>query len=244
MDLWLAFVAGVFGSFHCVGMCGPIVLAYAAQHRVEQGDRSPRLLAAVPMHMLYNGGRVLAYAVVGAVFGAAGGAITSLREIGAWVSIAAGVTMVVAGVLLSGLLPGIFLWEGGGWFRRLHIRTVGRVLALRSPGAPLLIGLLTPFLPCGLLYAMVIGAAASGGALEGSTTMLAFGAGIAPALLLTGIASSFLGARLRASANRVAAVLVIVMGTLLILRGAGVPMPFMGQGHHHPSMQGQSTRPM
>src|SRR5512141_3103255 len=100
MDLWLSFVAGIFGSLHCVGMCGPIVLAYASQRRSVQAEIPQGTLSAMPMHLLYNGGRVMAYALVGAVVGALGGTITSLREIGVWVSVAAGITMVVAGVLL------------------------------------------------------------------------------------------------------------------------------------------------
>jgi uncharacterized protein len=235
MDLWLSFVAGMFGSLHCVGMCGPIVLAYATQRRAAQADAPRGVLATLPMHLLYNGGRVLSYAAVGAVVGALGGTITSLRGIGVWVSVVAGVVTIVAGVLLLGIFSTSSLWKGGerSWFRRFHLRTIGRVLALRSPGAPLLIGLLTPFLPCGLLYAMVISAAATGSAWNGAMMMLAFGAGIVPALLATGIASSFFGTRLRASANRIAAFTIILMGILLIFRGVGVPMPFMGPGHNH-----------
>ncbi len=242
MDLSLAFVAGFFGSLHCVGMCWPIVLAYAAQRRVARPESVPSVPSTLPMHLLYNGGRVLAYAVVGGVVGAIGGAITSLRDIGAVVSIVAGTAMVIAGVTLVGIIPRFSLWEGGeqSWFRRLHVRTIGRILALRSPAAPLLIGLLTPFLPCGLLYSIVMSAAAAGSAFGGAMVMLAFGAGIVPALVATGVASSFLGTKLRSSANRIAAFLIILMGVLLIMRGAGIPMPVLGPGHGEHSMHDHS----
>ena len=81
--------------------------------------------------------------------------------------------------------------------------------------------ILTPLLPCGMLYAMVLKAAETGSASSGALTMLAFAVGTVPALLLTGMATTFLSVRLRLHATRIAALVVIAMGMLLMVRGVG-----------------------
>jgi sulfite exporter TauE/SafE len=236
MDYALPFLAGVLGSLHCVGMCGAIVVAYAFRSGGDPGGASPASVAsALPMHLTYNAGRVLSYAAIGALAGLIGGVIGTVRTAGTWFSLVTGGLMVVTGVLMLDLFPGIRVREGGeaAWIRRLHIRSLVNLLSLKTLESKFYIGFLTPLLPCGLLYAMFLKAAATGTPLYGALTMLLFGAGIVPSLLLTGLLSSYAGIRIRLYATKIAAVTIIIMGATIVLRGAGIPLPFMGGMHEH-----------
>jgi uncharacterized protein len=221
LDFSLSFILGFLTSMHCIGMCGGIVACYA----VQRG--SGQVLAGLPGHLSYNAGRLLSYTFLGGVAGQAGRILGSLHVIGPWFSIAAGALLLVIGVILLGAIPGWKLQEPGSqsWLRRLHLQSVAGLLQNRSTEGAFYVGLLTPFLPCGMLYAMALKAAETGSAASGAITMLAFGAGTVPALLLTGVATTYMSVRLRLYATRVAALVVVVMGVLLIMRGIGkLPM--------------------
>jgi sulfite exporter TauE/SafE len=236
MDYALPFLAGVLGSFHCIGMCGAIVLAYSLRSGASPATASPASLAGtLPMHLSYNAGRVLSYAAVGALAGLLGGIIGTVQAAGVWFSLIAGSLMVLTGILMLDLLPGIRIWEGGEstWIRRLHIQSLVNLLSLKTLESKFYIGLLTPLLPCGLLYSMFLKAAATGTPFNGAITMLLFGAGIVPSLLVTGLVSSYAGIRVRLYASKIAAVTIIIMGASIVMRGAGVPLPFMGGMHDH-----------
>jgi len=237
VDLSLAFLAGVFGSMHCVGMCGAIVLAYST----ADGTIRPSVFSDLPSHLVYNGGRVLSYTAIGALAGLLGGVVDPVRVAGTWFSLTAGIVMVLSALLMLGIVPRMNLWEGSGqtWLRRLHLQAVVSLLSLRTLESKLYVGLLTPFLPCGLLYSMFLQAAATRTPFGGALTMAVFGAGIVPALILTGLVSAYAGIRLRHYATRLAAFTILVMGLTMIMRGAGVPFPFMGghEVHVHPGAE-------
>jgi sulfite exporter TauE/SafE len=217
MDLTLSLIAGFFTSLHCIGMCGGLVACYAVQ------PGSGRVLTGLPSHLSYNGGRLLSYSFLGGVAGLAGKALGSLHTIGPWFSIVAGVFMVGLGLVMFGIVPGWNLQEPNsqGWLRRLHLQSVADLLQHRSPEGAFYVGLLTPLLPCGMLYAMALKAAETASVASGALTMLAFGAGTVPALFATGIITTLASVRLRLHATRVAALIVIVMGVLLVIRGVG-----------------------
>ncbi len=221
MDITLSFVIGFFTSMHCIGMCGGLVACYA----VQRG--SGQVLAGLGSHLSYNAGRLLSYTFLGGMAGFAGNFLGSMHLIGPWFSLIAGVLMVAAGLLMLGIVPSWNLQEPGSasWLRRLQFRSIADLLRDRSREGALYVGLLTPLLPCGMLYAMVLKAAETGNAPTGALTMLAFGAGTVPAMFLTGIATTYLSIRLRLYATRIAALVVLGMGVLLIVRGAG-KIPF------------------
>lgn len=248
MDYLLPFLAGLLGSLHCVGMCGAIVVAYALRSGADPSGASPAsVVSTLPMHLTYNAGRVFSYAIVGALAGLVGGIIGSVQAAGTWFSLIAGGLMIVTGILMLDLIPAIRIWEGGEtiWIRRLHIRSLVNLLSLKTLESKFTIGLLTPLLPCGLLYAMFLKAAATGNALNGALTMLLFGAGIIPSLVLTGLVSSYAGINVRVYATKIAAVMIIIMGVTIVMRGAGVPLPFMGgmHDHHEESASGHDAHP-
>ncbi len=198
-------------------MCGGLVACYA----VQRG--SGQVLAGLPSHLSYNAGRLLSYTFLGAVAGLAGNMLGSLRMAGPWFSLIAGVLMAAVGLLMLGIVPGWNLQEPGrqSWLRRLHLQAVADLLQDRSREGALYVGLLTPLLPCGMLYAMILKAAETSHAASGALIMLAFGAGTVPALVVTGMFTTYMSFRFRLYATRLAALIVVFMGVLLIMRGAG-----------------------
>jgi sulfite exporter TauE/SafE len=229
-DLSLVLVAGVLSSLHCVGMCGPIVLAYSVGGAARTDGEATSTARMLGLHAAYNGGRILSYSLVGALAGVFGMAFASVQTAGEYVSVVGGAVMVLAGLALLGLLPlpaAFVKGTAGKGLVRLH----GALLGSRSLGSKLALGVLTPLLPCGILYAMVLRAAAEHDMGRGALIMALFAAGMTPALWLMGSFSSVLSARLRKGAERLAAATVILMGILLILRGLHVPyLSWIGLG--------------
>lgn len=215
-----AFLAGFFGSTHCLGMCGAIVMLF------EQtgADGTPPWAR----RLLYNTGRLGFYALLGAVAGFAG----------ATVSTAAGLSIlrIAAGLLVVALaLNLLFDWRLTGSLERAgsviwqRLRPLTRhVIPVSNPTRALGAGFLWGALPCGLVYSAVALAATSGSPASGAMTMLCFWLGTMPLLLLVGAS----GQRLRQwsasrGMRRVAGVLMLAIGVYavlpLALQSPGVP---------------------
>lgn len=207
----VAFLGGVAGSLHCIGMCGGFPLALA---RASGGS-------AVARQLLYNAGRLNTLAFVGALSGAFGAAVAASGAFQAGeraLAIVAGVLMVVIGLEMLGLV-GRFSARAAALTQRTLTRLLSGVLGAPSPLAPLALGVFNAFLPCQLIYAFAARAAATASALDGALVMLAFGAGTVPAMLALGSAPLVVTPRLRWHLSRVAGVLVLGFGVLTLARG-------------------------
>ncbi|MHB1047837.1 MAG: sulfite exporter TauE/SafE family protein [Thermoanaerobaculia bacterium] len=203
---------GLLGGFgHCVGMCSPFVLFVSRRYVAPDAGRA----AAFRAQLWYTAGRVLTYAILGALAGALGGVVQlagALLGLQRAASVVAGAVLVLwALVALSDLVPG--LETGGSLFAKVAARLKGRV-----PGHPFAIGLFLGLLPCGLLYSAVIAAVARGGPLEGALALAFFGLGTAPALLGVSLADELL-ARHRAFVNRLSQVFLLAMGAWFLWTG-------------------------
>lgn len=208
INLISAFVVGLLGGVHCVGMCGGIVGA------LSLGLPSQRQL---PLLIAYNLGRIGSYTVAGAVMGAMGFYFSALLP----VQNAQRILLAFAGIFM--ILLGLYL---GGWWNLLtrierlggllwrRIEPLGRgLLPVRSIRQALLLGVLWGWLPCGLVYSALVWTVSSGGASQGGLLMLAFGLGTLPNLLLMGVAAAQLQRWVRKPATRaVAGGLVILFG--------------------------------
>ena len=174
------FLVGLLGGAHCVGMCGGIVGALAMG--------SP---ARWSMHLAYNGGRILSYAIAGAIAGALGAAGLGLEgQVPARLILYlfANLMLVALGLYLIGVTRALAFTErlGQSLWRRLQPLTRRFLPATRVAQAfPL--GMLWGWLPCGLVYSALASALSAGSAQRGALLMLAFGAGTLPNLLLAGI---------------------------------------------------------
>lgn len=227
-DLLAIFLVGLLGSAHCVGMCGGFVVAIAQVN----GSSARRLQLHQTVYYL---GKTLTYAVLGALAGAFGAAVGALLS-GAQqlLSIGLGVFLVLVGLGLVGMLR---RFAGPVGLARLPILTnaIGRMLRRRSRGATFSLGLLNGLLPCGLVYAMMAMAAATGRPAMGALTMAVFGLSTIPALYLVAITSFLLRPAWRARLQMVSGVLVIAIGLLTIVRGTPALDAAMQQFHgdHH-----------
>ena len=223
IELPLAFVGGLLGTAHCVGMCGPFAITI--------GTGALSWSSNLMRQLSYSAGRIFTYAFLGAIAGYVGfrisGKATSLVPIQAALSILAGCLLLWQGLRAAGWMPRLF---GGG------TTVAGNCFAksaftpfLTAPGwqNAFLAGLLTGFLPCGLLYAYLALAVSGGSFAFGMTLMIAFGAGTVPLMVVTGLAASVIQMAARRKLLKVAAVCVILTGVASIHRGVSfVPAAF------------------
>ena len=195
------FFLGFLGSGHCVGMCGPLVVAFPGQ--------SGRFGA----HLCYHGGRILTYVVIGAVMGALGGGWGALAEELArgqvWLSLLVALVLLVLGLFRLGIL------REPDWLSVTPAQgersALFRDARAGRPRALFLTGLLMGTLPCGLSYAAFVRTLAAGGWGQGAMQALAFGLGTLPALLLVGTAAMGLLQRRRRLSDTVAGVVMVAM---------------------------------
>ena len=209
-----AFLVGLLGGVHCVGMCGGIVGALTAGLPREVRSSLPRL---TPFQLAYNGGRIAGYTLAGALMGALGTllvqAIPFQYAQRALYAIAA-VFMILLGLYLSGWWRGLGRLEeiGGILWRRLE--PFGRrLLPIRTPWHALGVGLVWAWIPCGLVYSVLIWSISAGSPSQGALLMLAFGLGTLPNLLAMGMLA---GAAARVAGTRwvrqAAGIIVLAFG--------------------------------
>jgi len=203
-------------------MCGMIVLSYAVKG-VKGGSFAQRLTP----HLAYQTAKIFSYMAVGLALGAIGAAF-DIGGIRGWVMVAAGAFMVLLGLNMTGRVP---------WLKRLTLKPPAFLLKALSATrrkaneqaaaeghvsivTPLTFGLLTGLMPCGPLQAAQLAAAGAGSPIQGATVMLGFGLGTAPLMLAFGTASGFLTAKFKDRMMVAAAVIIIVLGLVMLNRGA------------------------
>lgn len=211
------FIASLLGSLHCAGMCGGFVSFYSAADPSRGWRRTVS-------HLAYNGGRLLTYVVLGAIFGALGKAVDlagSLAGVGRVAFVTAAVLMIVWGVwtLLLALnvrlptvtLPG-FLLRGS---RRVFEGLQDKPPVFRAG----LLGLSSTFLPCGWLYAYAVMAAGTGSPFKGMLVMAVFWGGTVPVLAGIGTGVQLLTGGFRKRLPVVTALALILVGVMVLAGG-------------------------
>ena len=215
-----AFFVGLLGGVHCLGMCGSIVGAFAAQlpkpspqssdgtasHSTSplenngqvagypasgRGGEREKPFSIFAFHLAYNGGRLASYMLVGALAGALGQAGLLLRDavpVQHLLFALSSLMLIALGLYLAGIWGVVRHIErlGGALWRHLQPLTRG-LLPITTTVRALLLGMLWGWLPCGLVYSVLVTALASGSAQSGALTMLAFGFGTLPNLLAIGL---------------------------------------------------------
>lgn len=236
MDISVAiltlFLAGLAGSLHCIGMCGPILLGLSQSFRAEnpandsdiEQNESPR--SNTFDFVWYHVGRIWTYGMLGFIGGLLG------RELGqrstwlGWqqtVGLGFGAVVVLTGLALVGILPGVNLdrllhscafkrFGPKGWFRSLIMQ--------RTVGSRLLIGAVMGLLPCGLVYGALLIAVGVQSPLFSAIGMIAFGIGTIPALSAVLIGSHLIPSRWRVHGSRLAGIVVMLTGAWMIWRSA------------------------
>ena len=217
----LFFIAGIAGSFHCIGMCGGFPIALGSV-----SNRSPSRKAL--NQLLYNSGRIFTYTFLGILLGYLSLRINEIKPIlnaQLIVSVIAGIFMILIGLQILGMLgeraiPG---------FTPIYIfikKALASFIGYKSLGAPFYLGIFNGFLPCPLIYAFLFKAATSGSPDKGGMTMLSLGLGTIPTMFLLGSLSGFISPRIRAKVSLIPGLVVLIFGIITIAR-ALLPLNFL-----------------
>jgi sulfite exporter TauE/SafE len=209
------FMIGVLGSFHCIGMCGPIALSL----RVPAGSGS-RALAI----LLYNLGRITTYALFGLVFGMIGRQVF----IGGYqrtLSIAMGVFVLSFLFLFRYINRGVIYENKFTKYVKTGLQRLFR--SEQKFYTFFLVGLLNGFLPCGLVYVAIGSAIATGSMLHSTLMMIAFGAGTLPVMYAIPAMGKYISVESRNQVHKAVPVFIAIMGILLILRGMNLGIPYV-----------------
>lgn len=220
MELIPAIIIGFLGSFHCIGMCSPIVLALPANKLFGW--------SFVKSRSIYNLGRVLTYSFLGAIFGLLGNriALFGFQQI---VSIILGV-LIISMVIIPGRIRSFLIPSSAINYYNYKLKSF--FIPFFKKGSSLsffIIGILNGFLPCGFVYIGIAGAIAVSyhGVLYSILFMALFGAGTIPAMFGSSMIGSFLSINLKQRLFRLIPVFTLVLGIILVFRGLNLGIPYL-----------------
>ena len=211
----LAFFTGLFGSIHCIGMCGPLAFAVPSIHQ-------QRWLIIFDK-LIYNLGRTLTYTLLGVLIGLAGQQLW-LAGMQQTISILTGVFIILAAT--SRILK---LSIGNGvWFSGF-VQSFNKLLgyALRHKAGHLIVGILNGFLPCGFVYLAMAGALNTGSVIASAQYMFFFGIGTLPLMMAAMVSTGFAGPLFRRRINKTIPFLMLVLGFWFVLRGFNLDIPYL-----------------
>jgi sulfite exporter TauE/SafE len=216
--LILAFVTGIISSFgHCLGMCGGIVAIYSARQAalIPLGAPPPTILTRIrrllPLHL----GRIVTYSSLGALIGLAGSLLNGLGGMVGW----QGVFSIVVALSLMGVLPPVEAALVPAIGGASPMKKMRGLFGQQSFAATFGLGSLWGFLPCGLVFAMLVVATGTHSWWGGALTMFTFGLGTIPTLLGFGLAANLLSPKLRGRMQIFAGILILLFAIQTILRG-------------------------
>ncbi len=220
MELLTGFLIGLLGSFHCIGMCGPIAIAL------------PKSNPLIVSRLLYNFGRVVTYSILGLIFGLLGSRLEmfGLQRI---ISITMGVL-----ILLSVLTPTAYrikVTNALGFYKLVGILKMyfGRMFKSHSRLSMLTIGILNGLLPCGFVYIGITGAIALGDPVKGMLFMTMFGIGTMPVMFGTSLIGSVINLNIRQKLTKLLPTLSIILAVIFILRGLNLGIPYLSPKLEH-----------
>jgi len=208
-----AFLAGVLGSAHCLGMCAGISGLFAINSDVAT------IRSQVPMACVYNTGRGISYAALGLIVAGFGSVIVKASPgIASGIRILSGTVIVLVGLKVAFDLRVLNAIErmGATLWSRIAPAAKSLVPVTNLPRA-LGLGLVWGWLPCGLVYSVLLIAATSAEPMQGALIMIAFGVGTMPAMMMTGLGAAKLSGVMRLRATRVdLGLLIVVLGLLTV----------------------------
>lgn len=212
-----AMAMGMLGSFHCVGMCGPLALSLPLS--------SNSLWAKFTGAFLYNAGRIVTYAAFGTVFGLIGSGV-ALFGYQQWLSVIMGVAIILFVVLPKKITAFKSNNAVLVFFEKLRAG-LGKLFFKKSASSLFAIGLLNGLLPCGLVYMAAAGAVATGDTKSSVLFMVFFGLGTLPVMWSIAFFGNYIGVSIRQKIRRAYPYMMTLMACLLILRGLGLGIPYV-----------------
>ncbi|OLZ08109.1 hypothetical protein BFX06_15240 [Sulfobacillus thermosulfidooxidans] len=225
--LWALGVGLLQGFLHCTGMCGPFVLAFSMSYRNQSAQAVHPPKYVIQSHLAHNLGRILSFTIMGAIFGALGHFVNTAGH-ATGLDAAAGI--LGGGMMILWALDELKTGHGGGFMEKWSLlqwgpikKTFRKLMTIRSPRAAFIAGLILGIHPCGLIFAMLLSAAATASPLSGALILLVFGIGTSPALLSVAIAGWYGSKRLQGRKfSYIAAGLIALSGIIFMLRGLAV----------------------
>ncbi len=225
-----AIIFGLLGSFHCIGMCGPIAFILP----VDRTHTFKKLSQITAYHI----GRLLAYAIIGLCFGLIGKGL-NMFGLQQYLSIAVGVLMIVVILIPTQTFNTYNLSKPVFRFISKIKTELGKALKKKSADTFLTIGFLNGFLPCGMVYMAVFASLAIGNAWESSLYMMLFGLGTIPLMTTAIYFGTFLNVTVKKRIQKAIPVFVIIIGLLFILRGLGLGIPYISPANMQHSASSQ-----
>jgi len=216
--LYSAIILGLLGSFHCLGMCGPIAFALPI-------DRTSTF-KRVSQTLLYHLGRLTTYSFIGFIFGLVGKGLY-LAGFQQRISILMGVLMIVL------ILIPVRIFNKYNFSKPLYstiskvTSALGKLLKKKSGKTLFSIGVLNGFFPCGMVYMALVGAIATGSSTYGALYMFIFGLGTIPLMTVAIYLGNVMSIAFRNKIQKVIPVFVVCIGLLFIVRGLGLGIPYI-----------------
>lgn len=207
---------GFLGSFHCIGMCGPIALALPGSN--------DSTLSLITGRVLYNLGRVVTYSLLGAFFGLIGYSVT-LAGFQKSLSVLLGVLIIISTFSQSKYFQNWRMKTGLSSFYEKLKSIISSQFKKQGISTLFTIGILNGMLPCGFVYIGLAGSTTTGSILQGTLFMALFGIGTFPTMLAMSLAPGFISTSMRKRITRISPYLAVTFGIYLIYRG--VAMGFM-----------------
>ena len=227
--LFSAIIFGLLGSFHCIGMCGPIAFMLP----VDRTNNTKRILQISVYHL----GRLFTYGILGLLFGFLGKGLY-LFGLQQYVSIIIGVLMILMVVLPKKTVTKFSITKPIYKLLSGVKNRLGRELKKKRTDTFFTIGFLNGFLPCGLVYVAIFASIATGNAISGSLYMILFGLGTIPLMTAFVYLGNFTNGLVRKRIQQFIPVAVVVIAVLFILRGMGLGIPYVSPIHVHEMVAG------
>lgn len=230
-----ALTLGMAGSFHCIGMCGPLAFSLP----LSRTSNFEKFAGS----FLYNAGRIFTYSALGLLFGLAGKSF-SMFGLQQWLSI------------MLGLVILFFLFAPKKWkkitaknnvFAKASIKIramLGQLFLQRNLRSLFAIGLLNGLLPCGLIYMAIAGAVIYADALKSALFMACFGLGTLPVMWSVTFFGNYIGVSLRQKIRRVYPIFMVLIACMLIVRGLGLGIPYVSPAINHSTAEVQICHPV
>lgn len=215
--LYIAFTLGFFGSLHCLGMCGPLAIAFSNKSGYS---RFRNLLNGIQ----YNLGRVLTYGLLGVLFGLLG-SFLFLADLQKTLSVVLGVLLILSflfSINIDHQLQSLKFIKG--FYNRVQ-KLLSQMMNRTQKIPSFFLGIANGFLPCGLVYLALAGSLSTGHIWSGFSFMVFFGMGTIPMLLGLSSGTQLISQRLRTKINSIIPYVSLAFGIFLIYRGIVVDIP-------------------
>ena len=242
MEIWTGFIVGLLGSFHCIGMCGPIAISLP----ISNGSR----LKIIFSRVLYNVGRIITYSLLGALFGLFGNRLI-LFGLQQYLSIALGVIILIyfftprnikTKISSLTLIQQAYSILNSQFLALLDSsRSRSILFSNRSNISLFVIGLLNGLLPCGFVYVGIAGSISTGSWLIGMLYMTLFGLGTFPIMFAASLFGKIINVKVRQKINKLIPAFTLILALLFILRGMNLGIPYLSPKLSSSSVSNSNT---